>query len=84
MAQLLIRQIEEDVKESLRRRARRNGVSMEEEARMILRAELLSTEPEKYGLGTRIANLFKDIPDNDEPLPEFPRESFKPRAFDGE
>ena len=84
MAQLLIRRLDEDVKENLRQRARRHGVSMEEEARKILQAELLSKEPENYGLGTRIANLFKDIPDNDEPLPEFPRESFKPRAFDGE
>lgn len=84
MAQLLIRQIEEDVKEKLRKRAKRNGVSVEAEARAILRAELLRTEPDEYGLGSKIAALFRDIPDNDEPLPEFPRESFKPRKFDGE
>lgn len=33
MAQLLIRKIDLDVKENLRRRAKRHGVSMEEEAR---------------------------------------------------
>jgi plasmid stability protein len=68
MAQLLIRRIDEDVKENLRRRAKRHGVSMEEEARAILRTTLLKDDGEEYGLGTRIANLFKDIPDNDEPF----------------
>ena len=36
MAQLLVRQLDEAVKEALRRRARRHGRSMEEEARLIL------------------------------------------------
>ncbi|GLS30543.1 hypothetical protein SAMN04488498_103142 [Mesorhizobium albiziae] len=68
MAQLLIRQIEEDVKERLRKRAKRNGVSVEAEARAILRAELARTDPDDYGLGTKIAALFKGIPDNDQPF----------------
>lgn len=84
MAQLLIRRIDDDVKENLRRRAKRHGVSMEEEAREILRATLLKDDGAEYGLGTRIANLFKDIPDNEEPLPEFPRRSFKPYDFGNE
>lgn len=70
MAQLLIRRIDEDVKENLRRRAKRHGVSMEEEARMILRAELLRDESGRPGLGTQIAELFAGIKDNDEPLEE--------------
>lgn len=68
MAQLLIRQIDEDVKESLRKRAKRNGVSVEAEARAILRAELLRTDPGEYGLGSKIAALFRGIPDNDKPF----------------
>ena len=68
MAQLLIRQIDEDVKESLRKRAKRNGVSVEAEARAILRAELLRTDPGEYGLGSKIAALFRDVPDNSEPF----------------
>jgi antitoxin FitA len=68
MAQLLIRKIDKDVKENLRVRAKRHGVSMEAEAREILRAELLRPESQTYGLGTEIANLFRDIPDNEEPL----------------
>jgi plasmid stability protein len=82
MAQLLIRRLDTDVKENLRRRARRHGVSMEEEARSILRAELLKPESEEYGLGSRIAALFHDIPDNDEPLPRLPDTPLRPIDFD--
>lgn len=82
MAQLLIRKIDVDVKENLRRRAKRHGVSMEEEARSILRAELLKPQDEEYGLGSRIAALFRDIPDNDEPLPELPDQPLRPATFD--
>lgn len=81
MAQLLIRRLDTDVKENLRRRARRHGVSMEEEARSILRAELLKPEGEEYGLGSRIAALFRDIPDNDEPLPTLPDTPLRPVDF---
>jgi plasmid stability protein len=84
MAQLLVRKLDDDVKQRLRERARRHGVSIEEEARAILRAELLrpQKEDEQYGLGTRIAALFRNIPDNDEPLPELPDEPIRPARFD--
>jgi plasmid stability protein len=68
VAQLLIRKLDDDVKANLRKRAKRHGNSMEEEARSILRAELLKPEGEEYGLGSKIAALFRDIPDNDEPF----------------
>ena len=68
MAQLLIRKIDGDVKENLRRRAKRHGVSMEAEARDILRSELLRSERQAFGLGSEIAKLFQDIPDNEEPF----------------
>jgi plasmid stability protein len=68
MGQILVRKLDDDLKLRLQERARRHGVSMEEEARTILRATLLSDDREEYGVGTKIANLFKDIPDNDEPL----------------
>jgi plasmid stability protein len=80
MAQLLVRQIDDDVKRRIQERAAHHGVSMEEEVRDILRAAVLTDEPQ-LGLGTRIAALFRDIPDNDEPLPEFPRQPFKPVDF---
>ena len=83
MAYLLIRRLDADVKENLRLRAKRYGVSMEEEARSILRAELLKPQSEEYGLGSKIAALFRDISDNDEPLPAFElRDDVHPATFD--
>jgi len=61
MAQLIVRNIEDDVKERLRRRAKARGRSMEEEARDILRNALLVKEKPAEGLGTRIAKRFAEI-----------------------
>ena len=61
MAQILVRNIEDDVKEALRRRAKRHGSSLEEYVRDVLRAEAVRREPE-VGLGTQIANIFRDCP----------------------
>ena len=83
MAQILVRRIEEDVKKRLQERATQHGVSMEEEARAILRTELLKpAKKNEIGLGTAIANLFRDIPDNDEALPELPDQPIDPAIFD--
>lgn len=82
MAQLLIRKLDTDVKDNLRKRAKRHGVSMEEEARSILRAELLKPESEEYGMGSRIAALFRDIPDNDEPFEFELKGPVRPADFD--
>jgi len=68
LAQLLVRQIDDDVKRRLQERARRHGVSMEQEARTILQAAVLADAGPEVGLGTRIADLFRGIPDNDEPF----------------
>jgi plasmid stability protein len=62
MAQLVVRKLDDDVKERLRERAARHGHSMEEEVREILLAAVLADDSEEYGLGTRIAALFADIP----------------------
>jgi len=82
MGQLLVRRFDDDLKRRLRERAVRHGVSMEEEARTILQATLLKDESRKPGLGTQIAELFKDIPDNDEPLPSVPDTPARPASFD--
>ena len=56
MAQILVRNLEENVKRRLRRRAKANGRSMEEEARMIIREAVADNAPPKAeGLGTRRA-----------------------------
>jgi plasmid stability protein len=61
MAQLVVRNIEDVVKTRLRRRARRNGRSMEEEIRNILRNAAVE-EPRPFGgLGKEIAALFTKV-----------------------
>lgn len=68
MGQIIVRKLEDSVKEALRLRAKRHGVSMEEEVRNILREAAANDSAPRYGLGTEIANLFRNIPDNDEPF----------------
>jgi len=59
VAQLVVRNIENSVKMHLKRRARRNGRSMEEEVRDILRAAVSKSEKNpEGGLGTELAALF--------------------------
>jgi len=69
VAQFVVRNIENQVKARLQRRARKNGRSMEEEARDILRSALVEAEFPAGGLGTEISSLFaktgltSDIPE---------------------
>ena len=58
MAQIVVRDIEEEVKTRLKRRAERNGRSMEEEARHILRNALKQESRAVSPLGSRIAARF--------------------------
>jgi antitoxin FitA len=63
MAQLVVRNLKEEVKRRLQRRAKRNGRSMEEEVRVILREALKAEWPRKQeGLGTQLMKLFSDVP----------------------
>jgi plasmid stability protein len=61
MAQILVRDIEDDVKERLQRRAARHGRSMEAEIRDILRDVVKADMEPGGGLGTEIATLFKGV-----------------------
>ena len=58
MAQILIRQLEDDTKAKLQRLARQHGRSTEEEAREILRASLSVVESEESGLAESIRKRF--------------------------
>jgi len=58
MAQILVRNLEEQVKGRLQHRAKRHGRSMEEEAREILRNALREEETPTRGLGSEIVALF--------------------------
>ena len=61
MAQLVVRNLEETVKNKIKRRAKRHGRSMEEEVREILRDAARVEDKPKGGLGTEIAALFRGI-----------------------
>ncbi len=59
MAQLVVRNIDDTVKASLRLRATRHGHSMEEEVRNILSAAARENPDSPKKLGTWVASLFK-------------------------
>lgn len=83
MAALTIRDLDEDVKQSLRVRAAHRQHSMEEEARQILRAALLNAAPAPgVDLGSRIRARFVGLGDIDLPVVE--REAVRsPPRFGG-
>jgi plasmid stability protein len=91
MAQLIVRNLDEAVKRRLKWRASRDGRSMEEEVRHILRD---AVRDERYarrrpagkgrprkGFGTEVAELFRGI-ELEEPIPELRGYSIKPVKFD--
>ncbi|WP_137179378.1 FitA-like ribbon-helix-helix domain-containing protein [Roseomonas sp. AR75] len=61
MAQLIVRNLDDSIRDRLRRRAERKGRSMEEEVREILRAAAAEDVESQAGLGTRIAAHFAGI-----------------------
>jgi plasmid stability protein len=61
MAQFVVRNVEDAVKIRLQRRARKNGRSMEEEVRDILRNAANEADDASGGLGTEIAALFSRV-----------------------
>jgi len=61
MAQLVVRDVEGEVKAKLQKRAKRNRRSMEEEVREILRDATKNEGRSSKGLGTRIADHFRGI-----------------------
>lgn len=60
MAQIIVRDLEEEVKVRLKRRAERHGRSMEEEIRHILRNAAKDSGRPITKLGSRIAGRFSD------------------------
>jgi antitoxin FitA len=83
MAQLVVRNLEDDVKARLRQRAAAHGCSLEAEVRAILRAAVQQGPRPEGGLGTEIAALFKGIGlrDNEE-IPELRGHPAMPAKFD--
>jgi plasmid stability protein len=81
MAQILIRQLDDDLKERLQLRARKHGRSTEEEVREILRNAVRDDDQSPMGLGSRIAARFSEV-GLDEPVREFRGYPARPATFD--
>jgi plasmid stability protein len=82
MAQLIVRNLEDDVKERLQRRAKRLGRSLEEEVREILRNEVRHEEMSLPPLGSRLSRRFLDI-GLDGDIVELREQPAQPAAFEG-
>ncbi|HWS93292.1 MAG TPA: toxin-antitoxin system [Mycobacterium sp.] len=81
MAQILIRQLDDDVKDKLQRRARQHGRSTEEEVREILRNAVRGMDEPPTLLGSRIAARFEDI-GFDAEISELRGQPVSPARFD--
>jgi len=81
MAQIIVRNLEESVKTRLQRRAKRNGRSMEEEVRDILRNAAKEKKSAKGGLGSEIAARFAKAGLTFD-IPELRGYTIKPVSFD--
>jgi antitoxin FitA len=82
MAQLVVRNLEDEVKEQLQLRAIRHGRSMEEEVRDILRNAVMDEyRHPTAGLGTEIAALFAGI-GLDAEIAELHGHVIRPASFD--
>ena len=70
MASLTIRGLDEKLKANLRLEAARQGYSMEEAARQILRRALMPPNTDAGGLGSRVHQYFAEADAFDMDLPE--------------
>jgi plasmid stability protein len=80
MAQFVVRNLENEVKARLQRRAARHGRSMEEEVRDILR-DAVREESSPVHLGSEIAALFAKTGLTEE-IPELRGHTIKAPSFD--
>jgi plasmid stability protein len=81
VAQILIRQLDDDVKAKLQRRARRHGRSTEEEVREILSNAVRHEGDAPIRLGSRMAGRFAGI-GLEQNIPELRGESVRPATFE--
>lgn len=81
MPQILVRNLDAHTKSRLQRRAKRNGRSMEEEARDILRSALNKDQTPVRRLGTEIAEMFRGIGLEQE-IPELRGHLLEPAKFE--
>jgi plasmid stability protein len=70
MANLTVRGLDEAIKTNLRLQAARQGLSMEEAARQILRRALMTSDTDAGGLGSRVHQYFVEAGAIDLTVPE--------------
>ncbi len=80
MAQLVVRNLDDDVKAKLQRLARRHGRSTEEEVRDILRSAVSREGAPARPLGTRLRSRFARI-GLEEDIPELRGQPPRPADF---
>jgi antitoxin FitA len=85
MADLIVRRLDEEVKRLIRARAKKRGLSMEEEVRAILSDAVLPSRPgtknkDGGGFGTRFSRHFKDVDETLE-IPDFRSEPIQVPKF---
>jgi antitoxin FitA len=78
MAQLVVRNLESDIKARLKSRAVRHGHSLEAEVRDILRDAAKDDGSQRDRLGTRIAARFSRLRLKEDELSVLPRQTLKP------
>jgi plasmid stability protein len=81
MGQLLVRQLDDEVKEKLRLRARRHGRSTEEEVREILANAVRAEGGAPKALGSRLAARFAQV-GLTEDIPELRGQPAEPADFE--
>jgi plasmid stability protein len=81
VAQFVVRNLEEDVAEKLKKRAQRHARSMEDEVRHILRTAVQERPEGIQNLGTRIAQRFRRSGLTSD-LPEFRGVAARAAEFD--
>ena len=81
MAQVVVRNIEDDVKARLKQRATQHGWSMEEEVRQILRRAVAEPAQPPVKLGSRMAARFAGVGLCGE-LPQLHGQTAVPMGFD--
>ena len=82
MAQLVVRNIEDEVKARLQERARRHHRSLEAEVRDILRRAANTEEKPESGLGSEIAARFRGIGFEEGEIQELRGYTIEPPNFD--
>jgi len=81
MAQVIVRNLDSNLKDALKQRAIQHGWSMEEEVRQILRRAVNEEPATAAKLGSRIAARFADI-GLVTPLPELHGQTIDPIIFE--